>query len=147
MPCWCQGVVHYTCARVRLPKGEPVCQKVNKIFFSTVVPRSLRMPKQVVLACFEPVVTCFSPPKIESGPFLEENRVKNGPKSHFSKSDPDSMGCLNTCFPPDLSSWSPVLDPNLLLKGLKMGHFRIKTESKRVQKHIVPQVDLDHLGC
>ena len=36
----------------------------KKMIFSKVVPRPFRMLKQVFLACFELVVTCFGPWKI-----------------------------------------------------------------------------------
>ena len=49
------------------------------------------MLKHVFLARFEPVVACFGPRKIpkclENGPFQDQKWVKNGSKTHFSKSD------------------------------------------------------------
>ena len=54
----------------------------KKIVFSKVVLRPLGMLKQVFLAHFEPVVTCFGPWKIpkclENGPFWDQKWVKNG---------------------------------------------------------------------
>ena len=56
------------------------------------------MLKQVFLARFEPVVVRFGPWKIpkclENGPFWNQKRVKNGLKTHFSKSDPGPCGML-----------------------------------------------------
>ena len=49
------------------------------------------MPKQVLLARFEPVVARFGPRKIpkclENGPFWDQKWVKNGSKKAFLKSD------------------------------------------------------------
>ena len=56
------------------------------------------MLKQVFLAHFERVVTCFGPWKIpkslENGPFWDQKWVKNGSKTHFCKSDPGPFGML-----------------------------------------------------
>ena len=45
------------------------------MILSEVIPRPLGMLKQVVLAGFKPVVTCFGPPKdlkrLINGPFLD----------------------------------------------------------------------------
>ena len=64
----------------------------EKKIFSKVVPRPLRMLKQVFLGRFEHVVACFGPRKIpkclENGPFWDQKRVENGSKTRFSKSDP-----------------------------------------------------------
>ena len=69
---------------------------VKKIIFSKVVPRPLGMLKQVFLGRFEPVVACFGPQKIpkclENGPFWDQQWVKNGSKTRFSKSDPGPFG-------------------------------------------------------
>ena len=74
----------------------------KKNIFSKVVPRPLGMLKQVFLAGFEPVMTRFGPRKIpkclENGPFWDQKWAKNGSKTHFSKSVPDYLGCLNRCF-------------------------------------------------
>ena len=59
------------------------------------------MPKQVILARFEPVVACFGPPEIpkclENGLFGTKKWVKNGSKMCFSKKKMilDHLGCLN----------------------------------------------------
>ena len=62
----------------------------------------LGMLKQVFLAHFRPLVTCFGPCKIpkclENGPFWDQNCVKNGPKTHFSKSDPRPFTMLKKVF-------------------------------------------------
>ena len=64
----------------------------KKIIFSKVVPRPLGMLKHVFLGRFEPVVTRFGPWKIpkclENGPCWDQQWVKNGSKTRFSKNDP-----------------------------------------------------------
>ena len=64
----------------------------KKMIFSKVVPRPLGMLKQVFLGRFEPVVARFGPWKIpkclENGPFWDQQCVKNGSKTRFSKNDP-----------------------------------------------------------
>ena len=60
------------------------------------------MLKQVFLAHFEPVVTRFGPWKIpicfQKGTFWEQKWVKNGSKTHFSKSDPGPLGVHKQVF-------------------------------------------------
>ena len=74
----------------------------KKIIFSKVVPRPLGMLKQVFLGRLEPVVARFGPwkfPKcLENGPFWDQQWVKNGSKSCFSKSDPGPLGMLKQVF-------------------------------------------------
>ena len=64
----------------------------KKMIFSKVVPRPFGMLKQVFLGRFEPVVARFGPWKIpkclENGPFWDQQWVKNGSKTRFSKNDP-----------------------------------------------------------
>ena len=68
------------------------------------------MIKQVFLAHFEPVVTCFAPwgtPKcLENGSFWDQKWVKNGSKRRCSKSDPGPFGMLKQVF---LAYFEPVL--------------------------------------
>ena len=68
------------------------------------------MLKQVFLARFEPVVTRFGPWKIpkclENGPFWDQKWVKNGSKTHFSKTDPRPFGMLKQVF---LTHFEPVV--------------------------------------
>ena len=75
----------------RGPRGE-------KKTFSKVVPRPLRMLKQVFLARFEPVVARFGPRKIskclENGPFWDQKWLKNWSKMRFPKSDRGPFGML-----------------------------------------------------
>ena len=77
-------------------------KNVSKTHCSKGDPVPYGMLKQVVLAHFEPVVTCFGPSKI---PKCFENRrlsaqkwVKNGSKTRFSKSDPGPFGMLKQVF-------------------------------------------------
>ena len=69
-----------------------------------------RMLKQVFLGCFEPVVACFGPRKIpkclKNGLFHHQKRVKNGSRTHFSKSDPGPFGMLKQVF---LGRFEPVV--------------------------------------
>ena len=62
------------------------------MIFSKVVPRPLGMLKQVIWVRFEPVVARFGPwqiPKcLENGQFWDQQCVKNGSKTRFSKNDP-----------------------------------------------------------
>ena len=123
----------------------------KKMIFSKIVPRPLGMLKQVFLGRFEPVVARFGPWKIpkclENGPFGDQQWVKNGSKTHFSKNDTGPFMMLKqvvlahfepvvTCF----GSWK-------IPKCLKMGHFGTKKGSKMGQKRIFPKVIPDHLGC
>ena len=70
----------------------------SKTCFSKSDPRPLGMLKQVFLAHFEPVVTCFGPWKIpkfpENGSVWDQKLVKNGSKTHFPKNDPGPFGML-----------------------------------------------------
>ena len=71
--------------------GSTRVSRAKKIIFSKVVPRPLGMLKQVLLGRFEPVVARFGPWKIlkwlENGPFRDQQCVKSGSKTRFSKSD------------------------------------------------------------
>ena len=72
--------------------GPPGSPGRKKKIFSKVVPRPLGMLQQVFLGHFEPVVARFGPWKIpkclENGPFWDQQCVKNGSKTCFSKNDP-----------------------------------------------------------
>ena len=82
----------------------------KKLIFSKVVPRPLGMLKQVFLGRFEPVVARFGPWKIpkcsENGPFWNQQWVKNGPKTRFSKNDLGPFMMLKQVF---LARFEPVL--------------------------------------
>ena len=131
--------------------GSTRVPRAKKIIFSKVVPRPLGMLKQVFLGRFEPVVACFEPWKIpeclENGPFWDQQWVKNGSKTRFSKNDLGAFGMLKPVvfahFEPVVTgfgSWKPQ-------NALKMGHFGTKNGSKRGQQCVVPKVIPDHLGC
>ena len=93
----------------------------KKIIFSKVVPRPLGMLKQVFLGRFEPVVTRYGPWKIpkclENGTFWDQTGVKNGTKTHFSKSDPGPFGMLKQVvlahFEPIWDAFWPMQNPNI----------------------------------
>ena len=97
----------------------------KKIIFSKVVPRPLGMLKQVFLGRFEPVVTRFEPWKIpkclENGPFWDQQWVKNGSKTRFSKSDPGPFMVLKEVvlayFEPVATCFGPWKIPKCLEKG------------------------------
>ena len=59
-------------------------------------PRPCVMLRQVFLHCFELVVAHFGPPKIpkclEDALFWDQKWVKNGSKTHFSKTHPRPFG-------------------------------------------------------
>ena len=82
----------------------------SKAHFSKTDLGPFGMLKQVFLAHFEPVVTHVAPSKIpkclENGPFQDQKWVKNGSKSHFSKSDPGSFGMLGLAL---LAHFEPVV--------------------------------------
>ena len=70
----------------------------SKTRFSKNDPGPFGMLKQVVLAHFEPLVTGFGswkiPKCLENGPFWDQQWVKNGSKTRFSKNDPRPFGML-----------------------------------------------------
>ena len=72
--------------------GSTRVPRAKKMIFSKVVPRPLGMLKQVFLGRFEPVVARFGPWKIpkclENGLCWDQQWVKNGSKTCFSKNDP-----------------------------------------------------------
>ena len=74
----------------------------SKKHFSKSDPRPFGMLKQVVLAHFEPVGARFGrwkmPKCLESGWFWDQQCVKNGSKTCFSKSDPRPFGMLKQMF-------------------------------------------------
>ena len=78
--------------------GSTRVPRAKKKIFSKVVPTPLGMLKQVVLGRFAPVVARFGPWKIpkclENGPFRDQQCVKNGSKTRFSRSDPGPFGML-----------------------------------------------------
>ena len=95
------GGRHSPCA-VGANGGSTRVPGAKKMIFFKVVPRPLGMLKQVFEGRFEPVVARFWPCKIpkclENGPFQDQKWVKNGSKTHFSKSDPGPFGMLKQLF-------------------------------------------------
>ena len=90
--------------------GSTTVPRAKKIIFSKGVSRPLGMLKLVFLGRFEPVVARFGPWKIpkclENGPFWDQQWVKNGSKTCFSKNDPGPFGMLKQMF---LAHFEPVL--------------------------------------
>ena len=88
------------------------------------------MLKQMFLAHFEPVVTCFGPWKIpeclENRPFWDQRWVKNGSKTRSFKSDPGPFGMLKQVF---LAHFEPIwtgFGPWKSQYSLKRGRFGSK---------------------
>ena len=71
----------------------------KKMAIFKVAPRPRGMPKQVVSAHFEPMVTRFCPPKmpkcLENGRFWGRKRVKKGSKTLFPKMILVHLGSTN----------------------------------------------------
>ena len=90
--------------------GSTRVPRAKKIIFSKVVPRPLGMLKQVFLGRLEPVVARFGswkiPKCLENGPFWDQQWVKNGSKTRFSKSDPGPFRMLKQVV---LAHFEPVL--------------------------------------
>ena len=122
----------------KIPKGlengpfqdQKWVENGSKKRFSKNDPGPFLMLEQVVLADFEPVVTCFGPWKIpkclENEPFWDQKWVKNGSKTRFSKSDPGPFGMLGQVF---LAHFEPVVTCFGLWKSqysLKRGRFGSK---------------------
>ena len=90
-------------------------QNGSKTCFSQTDRGPFGMLKQVGLAHFEPVVTRFGPWKIpkclKKEPLWEQNWVKHGPETRFSKSDPRPLGVhkqlFGAHFEPVLTEFSP----------------------------------------
>ena len=84
---------------------------------------------------------------LENRPFWEQKWVKNGSKTHFSKSDPRPFWMLKQVF---LAHFQPVVmhfGPWEIPKCLKVGRFGTKNGSKMGPKRAFPKVILDHFGC
>ena len=113
------------------------------------------MLKQVFLDPLKPLVTRFGAWKIlkclENGTLWELNWVKNGSKAHFSTSDVGPFGMLKQVFSahfePVVTRFGPWKIPKCLENGPFSDQKWVKNGSKMGQKHIVPPVMLDHLGC
>ena len=78
------------------PNGSTGSNRGRKMTFLKNDPRPCVMLKQVFLDCFELVVAHFGPPKIpkclEDALFWDQKWVKNGSKTHFSKTHPRPFG-------------------------------------------------------
>ena len=116
----------------------------KKMIFSKAVPRPLGMLKQVFLGRFEPVVARFGPWKIpkcfENGPFWDQQWVKNGSKTCFSKNDPRPFMMLKQVV---LAHFEPVatgFGSWKIPKCLENGPFWDQKWSKMGQKRVFPKV-------
>ena len=109
------------------------------------------MLKQVFSAHLEPVVTRFGPWKIpkcfENGALWDLKWVKNGSKTRFSARDVGPFGMLKQVFLAHLEPVVTRLGAWKIPRCLENGPFPTKNGSKMGQKHVVPPVMLDHLGC
>ena len=115
----------------RVKNGSKMClSKTDRGLFGMV--------KQVFLARFEPMVTRLGPWKIpkclEKGPFWDQERVKNGSKTRFSKSDRGPFRMLKQMFlarfEPTVTCFGPWKIPKCLEKGPFWGQERVKNGSK-----------------
>ena len=110
----------------------------SKRCFSKSDPGPCGILKQVFLAHFEPVVPRFAPSKIpkclENGPFWDQKWVKNGSKTHFSKSDPRPFGMLQQVslarFEPVVTRFAPWKMPKCLENGPLWDSKWVKAGSK-----------------
>ena len=97
----------------------------KKMIFFKVVPRPLAKLKQVFLGRFEPMVARYGPRKIpkclENGLFQDQKWVKNGSKTHFSKTDPGPFPVLKQVFlahfEPEVMRFGPWEMPKCLENG------------------------------
>ena len=118
--------------------GSTRVLRAKKIILSEVVPRPLGMIKQVFLGRFEPVVACFGPWKIpkclENGPFWDQQWVKNGSKTRFSKNDRGPFGMLKQVvlarFEPVATSFGSWKIPKCLENGPFCDQKWVKNGSK-----------------
>ena len=131
--------------------GSTRVPRAKKIISSKVVPRPLGMLKQVFLVHSEPVVARFGqwkiPKCLENGPFWDQQWVKNGSKTRFSKKDPGPFMMLKQVV---LAHFEPVatgFGSWKIPKCLENGHFGTKNGSKMGQKSVFPKVIPEHLGC
>ena len=114
--------------------GPPGSPGRKKMVFSKVVPRPLGMLKQVFLLRFERTVARLGPWKIPkclvNGSIWDQKGVKNGSKTHFSKSDPTPFGMLKQVFlahfEPVVMRFGPYKIPKWAVLGSKMGQKWVK---------------------
>ena len=97
------------------------------MIFSKFVSRPLGILKQVFLGRFEPVVARYGPWKIpkclENGLFQDQKWVKNGSKTHFSKSDLGPVGMLKQVFLAHFEAVVTRFGPWKIPKCLENGPF------------------------
>ena len=118
--------------------GPPGSPGRKKMIFSKLVPRPLGMLKQVFLGRFEPMVARFGPWKIpkrlENGPFWDQQCVKNGSKTRFSKNDPGPFMMLKQVvlahFEPVATGFGSLNLPKCLENGPFWDQKWVKNESK-----------------
>ena len=100
----------------------------SQMHFSKSDPAPFGKLKQVVLAHFEPVVTRFGPWKtpecLANGPLWDQKWVKNGSKTHYSKSGPfwdqkwvDVFRSFCTC----VDAFWPMENPKMHCKWAALG--------------------------
>ena len=122
----------------------------KEIIFFKVVPRPLGMLKQVFLGRFEPVVARFGPWKIpkclENGPIQDQKWVKNGSKTHFSKSDPAPFGILKQVFLAGFEAVVTRFGPWKIPKCLENGPFQDQKWVKNWSKACFSKSDRGPFG-
>ena len=104
------------------PNGSTGSSRGRKLTFLKNDPRPCVMLKQVSLDCFELGVARFGPPKIpkclENGLFWDQKWVKNGSKTHFSKTHRRPFGVHQRV---NRAHFGGILAPQKSKKALKVG--------------------------
>ena len=123
----------------------------SKTHFSRTDPRPFGTLKQVILAHFQPMLTRFGPCKMRkclaNGPFWEQKWVKNGGKTHFSKSDHAPFGMLKQVLLAHFEHVVMLVGPWKVPECLANGPFWGRKYVKNGSKCIFPKVIQHHLGC
>ena len=104
------------------------------------------------LAHFNVLVACFGPPEIpkclQTGPFCNQNRVKNGSKLCFSKNDSRPFGVPDQVKSVHFELIACHLGPSNGTKCLENELFRErKNGSKMDETCVFPKIPLDYWGC
>ena len=120
------------------PNGSTGSSRGKKMTFLKNDPRPRCVTlNQVFLDCFELVVAHFGPPKIpkclENGLFWDKKWVKNGSKTHFSKTHPRPFGVHKRVkwghFEPILGAFWPLRSPKSLESGPRGDGVHLQADS------------------
>ena len=114
--------------------GSTRVPRAKKMIFSKGVPGPLGMLKKVFLGRFEPLVARFAPWKIPkclgNGAFWDQQSVKDGSKTRFSKNDPGPFMNLKQLVLAHFEPLATGFGSWKIRNALKMGHFGTKNGSK-----------------